>query len=157
MNTPETAENPGHERKDVDVIALVLIAVLVLFIGAMAILSCWALMHLFNRRYAQEQTRPPAVSAEQGKFPAPQLLQQSGVDYAGYLKQEKTDLNSYGWLDRPAGKVLIPINRAMQLLVERGLPDVGAGLTPLQLMQARPQTNEPAGAPIAAPTPEPTP
>jgi hypothetical protein len=51
---------------------------------------------------------------------------------------EDTDLNSYGWVDRTAGIARIPIDRAMQLLLERGLPDVGAGQTRLSLMQARP-------------------
>jgi hypothetical protein len=51
---------------------------------------------------------------------------------------EDGDLNSCGWVDRNAGIVRIPIDRAMQLILERGLPDVGAGKTPLSLMQARP-------------------
>jgi hypothetical protein len=31
-------------------------------------------------------------------------------------------LSSYGWLDRNAGVVRIPIDRAMKMTVERGLP-----------------------------------
>jgi len=31
-------------------------------------------------------------------------------------------LNSYGWVDEKAGTVRIPIERAMDLLVQRGLP-----------------------------------
>jgi hypothetical protein len=54
---------------------------------------------------------------------------------------EEADLDSYGWIDRNSGTVHIPIDRAMQLLLQRGLPDVGAGQTPLSLMQARPAEN----------------
>jgi hypothetical protein len=31
-------------------------------------------------------------------------------------------LNSYGWVDEEAGVVRIPIDRAMELTLERGLP-----------------------------------
>jgi hypothetical protein len=35
---------------------------------------------------------------------------------------EDAVLHSYGWMDRPAGIIRMPIDRAMELLVERGLP-----------------------------------
>jgi hypothetical protein len=38
------------------------------------------------------------------------------------LKEEQT-LNSYGWVDQQAGVVRIPIEHAMQLLAQRGLPN----------------------------------
>ena len=57
---------------------------------------------------------------------------------AGSCAAEHADLNSYGWVDRTSGIARIPIDRAMQLVLERGLPDVGGGQTPLSLMQARP-------------------
>jgi hypothetical protein len=37
------------------------------------------------------------------------------------LQEEKT-LNSYGWVDKQAGVARIPIDRAMELLAQRGLP-----------------------------------
>ena len=37
------------------------------------------------------------------------------------MEEEKT-LYSYGWVDEKAGTVRIPIERAMDLLVQRGLP-----------------------------------
>ena len=36
--------------------------------------------------------------------------------------REEEELNSYGWVDQKAGIVHIPIERAMQLIAERGLP-----------------------------------
>ena len=36
--------------------------------------------------------------------------------------REKELLGSYAWVDRGAGVARIPIDRAMELLVERGLP-----------------------------------
>jgi hypothetical protein len=39
-----------------------------------------------------------------------------------FRMQEEQTLNSYGWVDHSAGVVHIPIDRAMQLLAQRGLP-----------------------------------
>jgi hypothetical protein len=36
--------------------------------------------------------------------------------------QEEQTLHSYAWVDKDAGTVRIPIDRAMQLIAQRGLP-----------------------------------
>ncbi len=45
---------------------------------------------------------------------------------------EDAALNTYGWVDRKNGKVHIPIERAMQLLLQRGLPIRPADQQPIQ-------------------------
>ena len=55
-------------------------------------------------------------------FPAPRLENDESKNFnEGRLAEEKT-LYSYGWADQQAGTVHIPIERAMDLLVQRGLP-----------------------------------
>ena len=41
-------------------------------------------------------------------------------------EEEAARLSSYGWVDRPAGVAHIPIDRAMAILAERGLPKAPA-------------------------------
>jgi len=38
------------------------------------------------------------------------------------LRAENAQLQSYGWVDRSIGMVRMPIDRAMELVVEQGLP-----------------------------------
>jgi hypothetical protein len=40
--------------------------------------------------------------------------------------EEDASLNSYGWVDKEQGVVHIPIERAMDTVVERGLPEFEA-------------------------------
>jgi hypothetical protein len=55
-------------------------------------------------------------------------------------RAEDTRLQTYGWVDRSAGLVRIPIDQASQLLLEQGLPSwheipappPGARAAPLQ-------------------------
>jgi hypothetical protein len=57
-------------------------------------------------------------------------LQIHPAHYLEQLRQgEDEKLNSYGWVDQKAGTVRIPIDRAMDLLIEKGLP-VRAGSPP---------------------------
>ncbi|HZR06338.1 MAG TPA: hypothetical protein VFA61_10990 [Candidatus Udaeobacter sp.] len=134
-----TTGKRDHERKDVDVLSVAAIA-FVLFLSCVIIfLVVWGMMHYLRVHEAAKtsgQAILPVTTA--GKFPKPRLEIKGPADLAAFRAAEETDLNSYGWVNRNSGIARIPIDRAMQLLLERGLPDVGAGQTPLSLMQARP-------------------
>jgi hypothetical protein len=56
------------------------------------------------------------------KFPQPRLETNERLELHDFRLNEEKKLNSYGWVDQKAGVVHIPIERAMQLTVERGLP-----------------------------------
>jgi hypothetical protein len=55
-------------------------------------------------------------------FPEPHLEIDERNEISESRMREEEHLNSYGWVDQPAGVAHIPIERAMQLLAERGLP-----------------------------------
>ena len=87
-----------------------------------------------------------------GEFPEPRLIVTPAADLEELRAREDEELKSYAWIDRKSGIVRIPIERAMELIVQRGLPPVGANKTPLQLMQERPQQGEtPAPRPNVSP------
>src|SRR5713101_4759527 len=56
------------------------------------------------------------------KFPQPRLEGDERREINDFREHEEQTLNSYGWVDQQAGVVRIPIDRAMQLLTQRGLP-----------------------------------
>ena len=73
------------------------------------------------------QTYPPAQSAiSRGRAlpPAgmPELQVHPAEDLQVYLKHEQEILDSYGWVNRKNGVVRIPIQRAMNILLQKGLP-----------------------------------
>jgi len=71
-----------------------------------------------------ETVSPPPALVETGRAlpPAPRLQVNAQRDLADYLKQQQKQLDTYGWVDQKAGVVRIPIDRAMDLLLEKGLP-----------------------------------
>ena len=54
--------------------------------------------------------------------PEPRLQTTPREDLRILREQEDAVLNSYGWVDRSTGVVRIPIEEAMKLTVQRGLP-----------------------------------
>jgi hypothetical protein len=86
---------------------------------------------------AYEQKRQPAqnplvtatttntrvVTPEEVKtFPQPRLEVDERGQINGFRLEEEQKLHSYGWVDQKAGVVRIPIDRAMDLIAQRGLP-----------------------------------
>jgi len=76
----------------------------------------------------------------------PHLQIVPAADLEAFRAKEETELNSYGWINRTAGVVRIPIARAMDLLLERRLPvrtgtnTPATGPSPYELQQQRPQS-----------------
>jgi len=56
------------------------------------------------------------------RFPEPHLERNERLEINQFLLQEEQTLDSYGWVDQKAGVVRIPIERAMELTAQRGLP-----------------------------------
>jgi hypothetical protein len=69
-----------------------------------------------------EDTRHIAPGYPQSAFPSPKLEEDERGQLNDIRTNEEKTLYSYGWVDEKAGIVRIPIERAMDLLVERGLP-----------------------------------
>lgn len=58
----------------------------------------------------------------QGAFPNPKLEEDERGQLNGIRLKEEQTLSTYDWVDEKAGTVRIPIDRAMNLVAQRGLP-----------------------------------
>ncbi len=57
--------------------------------------------------------------------PAPNLLTDEPANLQHFRTTEAEALETYGWADKNTGAVRLPIHRAKELLLERGLPVAG--------------------------------
>jgi len=128
------ADEIGFERQDMNakavyafLIALALVGILIHF----GLRGLYGYMDAYERRNqpVQNPIAPPApedtraiTRADVNRFPQPRLETDERTEINDFRLQEEQTLNSYGWVDQNAGVVRIPIDRAMQLLVQRGLP-----------------------------------
>jgi hypothetical protein len=111
---------------------------------------------LWVRATTPPEPRLQATIKEQtGQLTSPTL------DLVTLRREERALLESYGWADKPAGKVRIPIDEAMRLYAERGAaaeaqaPAAGTP-APSALAPAAPAVAPPGAAvptPVASPEP----
>jgi hypothetical protein len=112
------------EQSDVDIRAVFGFATGLVATGAVIAAAVWLLFGYFAGRDARGNTReyPLAITEETRLPPEPRLQINPREDLREMRAQEDQILHSYQWVDRSAGVVRIPIDRAMRLTLERGLP-----------------------------------
>jgi hypothetical protein len=127
MARPPELGTAGHELRDVSVGKVALFG-----IGLMMLIVVGAVVAWFTFRYftglPREGAGYPPVPAQQLP-PTPRLQVFPVEDLAKKRAAEESQLDSYGWIDRQNGVVHIPIERAMELVVERSRP-AGPGSAP---------------------------
>jgi len=89
-------------------------------------LLVWGMFRVMEHRVAQSDPPRAPTAAPAGTMPPPpNLLLDEPANLKRFRDSEDTILSTYGWIDRNAGTVRIPIDRAKDLVLERGLPARG--------------------------------
>jgi hypothetical protein len=117
-----------HESRNPPIGRILLVAGSVILMMAV----CQAIVWLVMRQLAQERALDPTAEARGlvtapslemlNRFPSPHLQINPHDDLMALRAREDAELTTYGWVNRSNGIVRIPIQRAMDLLLERGLP-----------------------------------
>ena len=108
-----------YEERDVAFRPIAVAAVFLVLLSATTI----GLMYGLDRALIARQTRDSAPASPLAHYgpqvpPAPRLQENPRRDLANLRERERTLLESYGWVDRRAGRVRIPVDRAMTLMAE---------------------------------------
>jgi hypothetical protein len=139
----EEFENPevAYEHSDLSAPAILGFLVGLAIVGLVMHII---LVGMFNyldgyTRVHQAATNPLAPSAAAdlrnptpqvaNRFPLPRLETNELDQLNDQRLEEENILSSYGWVDQKAGVAHIPIERAIELLVQRGLPVAPPNMT----------------------------
>ena len=79
-------------------------------------------LNLLFKRHVEHADVSASINRPAPSPAAPLLQIAPRDDLAAFREREDQILNNYGWIDRTAGVVHIPVSRAMELLLQRGLP-----------------------------------
>jgi hypothetical protein len=117
-------QESGHESRDVSIRPIVQFGIALAIATVGIQLALWGLFRMFDvREKRKDRPVPPIVAANLHRLPPQPRLEPNPLAPRRALRAtEEALLNSYGWIDRNAGIARIPIDRAMEILVERGLP-----------------------------------
>ena len=111
----------GYEDSDVSVGRLFAFAGGVVGLVVLGVLGSAVVFHFFVRH---QPLGPPASPFEDVRTlpPEPRLQTTAPLDLKGYRADQDKILEGYGWVDPHAGIVRIPVDRAMDLLLQKGYP-----------------------------------
>jgi hypothetical protein len=138
--TPKNDDSAAvrHETRDINARAVVWFGAGLVMIFVVIFISLRWLLAVFNE--------PHPTGVADGRLgeaprlpPEPRLQVNPASDMEHFRTRENAILNSYGWIDRRADIVRIPIERAMDLVAQNGLPTphASSGKTPLQMRQEK--------------------
>jgi hypothetical protein len=113
--------HPGYETSDANVGRVVLITVVLGVVVTCVLFGVTALMGSFERSAAERASglHPLAVDAPP---PGPQLQADPAAELAEHRALELRRTSEYAWVDAERGIVRIPVEHAMELIAERGVP-----------------------------------
>jgi hypothetical protein len=112
-------EELKHQGTDVKFSAIIRAAAIFVVIAAFIHAGVWLLYRYVREQDRSRDVRRTFVETQAPVPPEPHLEVDPAVDFQEYLHQQNEILNSYAWTSRADGKVRIPIDRAMDLVVER--------------------------------------
>jgi hypothetical protein len=101
---------------------LVKLGLVLAVITALSGVFVFFLLKGFLRAEQEAAPPPPVMAPEPVLAPGPKLLARPEGDLARVRAAEEERLQGYGWVDPAAGVGRIPIDRALEILAERGLP-----------------------------------
>lgn len=149
---PTNHARKGHERRDANANWIVgIVAFLAVFGLSLHFILAGFLSSLKHMPPPTDRWRPaaPATQPVPGAPPFPRLQVSPPSDLGAFRAREEAELNTYGWINKTSGVVRVPIERAMELVLQQGLPvrtrtnETQVGSSTYQLMQQRPEHRQP--------------
>jgi hypothetical protein len=126
LHNPEYDENPEvvHEESDVNVKAILGFGAGLLAVGLIVHLFLFWLQGFYASQNARAQTLAyPMAAGQQDELPPePRLQTDPQQELRDLRARQQSRLTGYGWVNKEAGVARIPIEDAMRIVVEQGLP-----------------------------------
>ena len=137
-----TPPGSGHEHTDANVWIIVKFGLWLLISAIVIHVGLGFLFALFVKQSEETVVEFPLAGQEHRLPAAPRLQQFPENEFHDFRVREEAVLHQYGWVNKETGVVRMPIEQAMRLAVERGLP-ARAGQAPAP---AQPAAEPPAEA-----------
>jgi hypothetical protein len=151
--TPNQSHHDDFEREDLNPSGPLYFLVGLAVFGVVVYLAMYGLYNMLEssekahqpplRPMATPQADTRATTPEDTQtFPQPRLEENERTQIGPFIEEQDRKLATYDWVNKEKGTVRIPIDRAMELVVQRGLPVRASGASSAQ--SSAPQTSAPA-------------
>ncbi|MDX1630274.1 MAG: hypothetical protein R3234_00260 [Thermoanaerobaculia bacterium] len=121
---PREESQKGHEPWDSEIRFGTLLGLGLGLFGLVVLcaVGMYFLFQSFRGWQEAQQGETPVMQRPRDVIPGAQLLATPEKTLAEVRSQTESALSSYGWVDEDEGIAHIPIERAIEILTERGLP-----------------------------------
>ncbi len=124
-NDPDVNPGVSHERRDINVFQVSAFGIGLLLGCIVTVFAMWVMFDFLFHREDEKNARNPAAAMmnERPQLPPePRLQRDPRVDLKDLRGDEDAILSSYGWIDPDKGIVRIPIDQAIDIVAQKGLP-----------------------------------
>lgn len=111
-----------HETSTVQVKPVILFAVILAVTALATFATVRVLLDYMNFNRARVDVPLSPLANPEQIPPTPRLQVSSGQDLLELRAKERSALSSYRWINKDQGVVGIPIDKAIEVLAQRGLP-----------------------------------
>ena len=115
----------GYEKTDTGIAMIIWSAVGLVILTAVSLLIVWGIFNWFKHREELNHRALSPMASPSQLPPEPRLQIQSDKQIIELHQSEDHILSSYAWVDEKGGVVRVPIDKAMDLLMKKGLPVKG--------------------------------
>ncbi|HEV3309613.1 MAG TPA: hypothetical protein VG815_03745 [Chloroflexota bacterium] len=120
---PQHGSTTGHEPNILQVRGLLVFAAALLGVTILVQVILAVVMQGFSSEEKElDSLAVPRFAGDTGGFPSPRIQPDPAEEFTKMKIEDLGRLNQYGWIDRAAGVAHIPVDRAVDILAERGLP-----------------------------------
>jgi hypothetical protein len=116
------SEEAGYELRDLNAGYVGLFGLGLAIVLVISVVVASLMIHFKTVQHVRHETPIPQLARERETTPGTRLQIDAQNELREMRAAEDTVLNSYGWVDKNAGIVRIPVDRAMEILVKKGLP-----------------------------------
>ena len=137
------AASSRYEIRDANASGVFTFLVILGVVLVIVSLVCWGMFRYFSA-HAVNGSASDSPFANTRQLPlGPQLQVNPREDWLKYREEQEKSLETYEWVNRPAGTVRIPIENAMELLVKKGVPVQGESEANVPPKPAGPGSDKP--------------
>ena len=123
MNEQQAAEpsHAGYEANSVRGQSVFMFGAMLAIVTVVILLLIGGWFRMLEKQAAKSDPPPSLLANMRQPPPTPRLQVTPIQDLQALQATEEAILNEYAWVDRNSGVVRIPIDRAIDLLIEQGL------------------------------------
>ena len=141
--TPQISD-PTYQDRDIHIPIVMGIIVISLVVTALTFWWMKELFDAYDSRFKEAEAKRVSPLLAGRELPTEGLLQvDEAADLEAHVEEMDAKVNAYAWIDAEAGVVQIPVERAMELLLERGMPSAGSSAPDAD---EKPMSDEPVEA-----------